>query len=436
MKNNRLFISEFESETRLRSSGSFSLPSLSLFKKRNDLLLHGMDGLTISMADKGDILVTRIPLKDEYLRWWKDAFCEVGNISPNSSPSDDNETSIYHLLQKDEATHGILKNSTIRNYAVTKEYYDMCNSIGLEVTEPDLSIVTMLNRKSWSNEVRNHFGYAPRGITVSSIETFDACIHKMLDTYGTVLVKDSMGVSGRGILPVDSHKAAERLSLHFKKQKEEGKQIFDFVIEPYLNCTMDFSCQLHINHDGNTIIDGYQKNTGIGFGYYSSENLRKEETDLILSSGYPTCVMNIGEEMAKTGYFGYACIDSMIADKDTVIPLLEINPRMSMGRFNLSLHRKTGKNCRLSYLEGTASGHGSAEGMLEDLEQIGILYTQNHPYGVIPLAPNTWDRAEYSINNRIRIYYAIAYDKEEDYEKLLDSWLKYCAGNICTGPIR
>ncbi|MBR2794516.1 MAG: hypothetical protein IKE16_07705 [Solobacterium sp.] len=388
------------------------------------------------MADKGDILVTHIPLKDEYLRWWKDAFCEVGNISPNSSPSDDNETSIYHLLQKDEATHGILKNSTIRNYAVTKEYYDMCNSIGLEVTEPDLSIVTMLNRKSWSNEVRNHFGYAPRGITVSSIETFDACIHKMLDTYGTVLVKDSMGVSGRGILPVDSHKAAERLSLHFKKQKEEGKQIFDFVIEPYLNCTMDFSCQLHIDHDGNTIIDGYQKNTGIGFGYYSSENLRKEETDLILSSGYPTCVMNIGEEMAKTGYFGYACIDSMIADKDTVIPLLEINPRMSMGRFNLSLHRKTGKNCRLSYLEGTASGHGSAEGMLEDLEQIGILYTQNHPYGVIPLAPNTWDRAEYSINNRIRIYYAIAYDKEEDYEKLLDSWLKYCAGNICTGPIR
>lgn len=436
MKNSRLFISEFESEKRLRSSSSFSLPSLSLFKKRNDLLLHGMDGLTISMAEKGDILVTRIPLKDVYLHWWKETFCEVGNISPNSSPSDDNETSIYHLLQKDEATHEILKNSIIRNYAVTKEYYDMCNSIGLAVTEPDLAIVTMLNRKSWSNELRNRLGYAPRGITVSSVEAFDACIHKMLDTYGNVLVKDSMGVSGRGILPVDSHKAAERLSLHFRKQKEEGKQIFDFVIEPYLNCTMDFSCQLHIDRDGSTIIDGYQKNTGIGFGYYSSEILRRDETDLILSSGYPACVMNIGEEMAKTGYFGYACIDSMITDEDTVIPLLEINPRMSMGRFNLSLHQKTGKNCRLSYLEGTASRHGSVGKMLEDLERIRILYTKDHPYGVIPLAPNTWDTAKCSATDRIRVYYAIAYEKEGDYEKLLDSWLEYCAWNICSGTIR
>ena len=436
MKNRRLFISEFESEERLRSSRSFSLPSLSLFQKRNDLLLHGMDGLTISMAENGDILVTRIPLKEGYLNWWKEAFCEVKNISPENFDSDDSETSIYSLLQKEKSMHGFLKQNLIRNYAVTPEYYDMCRSVGLEVTEPDLSVVAMINRKSWSNELRNRLGFSPCGITISSIEAFDASIRKMLDTYGRVLVKDSMGVSGRGILPVDSLKTAERLSLHFKKQKEEGKQIFDFVIEPYLNGTMDFSCQLHIEPDGNTVIDGYQKNSGIGFGYHSSENLSRAEMDLILSSGYPACVMNIADAMAEAGYFGYACIDSLIADEKTVIPLLEINPRMSMGRFNLSLHHKTGKNCRLSSLEGTASGHGSIEGMLEDLKELGILYTQDHPCGIIPLAPNTWDRAEISADNRIRIYYAIAYDTEEDYEKLLDPWLKYCAGSICSGTVR
>ena len=82
LKKSRIYISEFEAEERLRREDSYSLPALSLFARRNDLLLEGMDALTITMAEEGDILVTRVPLPDPYLRWWEENFCRVTNISP------------------------------------------------------------------------------------------------------------------------------------------------------------------------------------------------------------------------------------------------------------------------------------------------------------------------------------------------------------------
>ena len=438
LKNGRLLIAEFEAEERLRASHSFTLPALALFAQRNDLLLQGMDGLMITMAEEGDMLVTRVPLPPEYLQWWNRTFCNVSNVSPRPEPSENvsasGRESIYHLLQQDKTMHELLRRSVIVNYAAVPEYYWMCQALGIAVSEPDCSAAELLSRKSWAVSLRKELGLCPEGVCVSSVEAYDRCIKEMLARYGSVLVKDSMGVSGRGILPVEHEAAAERLSRHFHKQQAEGKQNFDFVIEPYLNRTMDFSSQLHIFRDGTAEIDGYQKNTGRGFGYRSSCGLSDAERNLIFSSGYPDTVRAIADAMAEAGYFGYACIDSMIADGDTVIPLLEINPRMSMGRFNLMLQKKTGKNCRLSYAEGTAKQEGVSETVLSDLDTLGLLYTGDRPYGVIPLAPAAWQRAECR-GKRIRIYFALVYDTEEQYEKLLGSWLGYCTRCICAGSV-
>ena len=438
MKRTRIYISEFEAEERLRKEKTYSLPALSLFARRNELLLEGMDALTITMAEEGDTLVTCVPLPDSYLRWWGENFCRVTNISPapvrNESGAEAGRRSVYQLLQNDASLHELLRENAVVNYAAVPEYYVMCQTLGLAVTEPDLSVVETLSRKSWAAALRNRLSIPPYSISVSSPREYDICVHEMLDRYGSVLIKDSMGVSGRGILPVDSVKAAERLSMHFQKQSEEGKTVFDFVIEQYLNKTMDFSCQLHIDRTGEISIDGYQKNTGKGFGYRSSCGLGENELKKILSSGYRDTVTEIAKTMAEAGYFGYACIDSMIADEDTVIPFLEINPRMSMGRFNLMLQKKTGKNCRLSYAEGTRIKEETSDTFLRDLEDLGLLYSKQHPSGIIPLAPAAWQRKECA-GKRIRIYYAVVYDTKEEYEKLLDSWLAYCARCICAGAV-
>lgn len=433
---NRIFISEFDAEERLRKANSFSLPALSLFARRNDLLLQGMDGLAIVMAEDGDRLVTRVPLAPAYLHWWSETFCRVKNISPDwnrqSEPAE--QMTIYRILQKDSNMHELLKTGKLINYAAVPDYYELCEALAIACTEPPLSAVETVSRKSWTAALRNRLFLPPHSVCVTSPAEYDRCVHAMLEKYGSVLIKDSMGVSGRGILPIDSVKTAERLSLQFHRQEEEGKKQFDFVLEPYLNKAMDFSCQFQIDPSGNLTIDGFQKNTGKGFGYRSSCGLDASEQNRILSSDYLSTVSAIAKAMAEAGYFGYACIDSMITEEEIIIPLVEINPRMSMGRFNLALQKKTGKNCRLSYVEGTRSEAGASEQFLSDLEALGLLYTAAHPSGIIPLAPSVWQRSECA-GKRIRIYYAVVYDTEEDYETLLDSWLAYCAGGICSGAV-
>ena len=431
----KIFVSEFESEERLKDHDSFSLPSLSFFSKRNDTLIEAMDGLTITMAEDDDILVTRKKLPEEYLNYWSETIAKVDNFSPDIDDNDHkNRDSIYTLLQNDPDSYELLKSGTIVNYALVPEYYEMCDAMGLEDHEPDLETVLKINSKSYSNSLKLKLDLPAKGVDLRSVEEFDETVDQMLDKYGKVLLKDSLGVSGKGILPIDSIETAKRLSAHFRKQEGQGKAGFAFVLEPLLNRTMDFSCQFHIIPSKETVIDGYQKNHSKGYAYLSSGPLGKEEYELIMSSGYPECILKIAKEIGKEGYHGFACVDSMIVDENRVIPLVEINPRMSMGRFNLKLQKRFGKNSTLGYVEGMRNEAYSVSELFDDMKRKKILFTKDSPKGVIPLAPCTWC-LDKCANQRVRVYFAIIYDTDDEYKEIYDTWLGHCSGSICTGPV-
>lgn len=433
MDKQRIFISEYESEERLRKPDSFSLPSLRLFQGRNELLLDGMDGLTIAMPEDGDIIVTRKPLPEEYLRYWSSSIHRVSGFSPRpAADSAEQRRSIYQLLEKDSSACDALKTARILNYAAVPEYYELCEKLGIAAEGPSLSLIRQLNSKAYSNDLRIQLDLPCRGVHLRSVQDYDDCIQRLLDQWGTVLIKDSMGVSGKGIMEIDSPGIADRLSRHFHKQMEEGRGHFDFILEPKLNRKTDFSCQFHITEEGNEVIDGYQKNASRGYAYLGSGSLSKEELDLLAGFGYRECVQAIAADMAARGFYGYACIDSMITMEDEVIPLLEINPRMSMARFNLNLGKVTGKPCRLGSFEGLRSPDIDLSGVLNELETEGLLYTKQSGRGVIPLAPCVWCVPE-AAGKHVRIYYVTVFDTENDYENILDSWLPYCAGRICSG---
>ena len=431
----RVFISEFEAEEMLKDNNYFLLPSLSFFSKRNGILLDGMDGLTISMAKDGDTLVTRKKLPEEYLAYWNENICKVNNCSPETLTNEqDKRSSIYSLLQKDTNVYDCLRNSKIENYAVVPEFYRMCENLGIRNTEPDLATVIKMNSKAYSNSLKIRLDLPLKGINVKSIDEFEKNAKEMLKENGRILIKDSMGVSGKGILPINDEKTVVHLADHFRRQEEQGKRGFDFVIEPLLNKTMDFSCQFHIGKNSEIFIDGYQKNYSKGYSYLGSGPLDEKEYAHIMNSGYRENIEKIAAEMAKDGYHGYACVDSIIADENDVIPLVEINPRMSMGRFNLMLGQRFGQKCRLTYFEGKRSSDCSIVELLDDINRKEILFTQNNRYGVIPLAPCTWCPDDCA-DQRVRIYFAITYDTDERYKEIYDTWLGHCSGSICTGSV-
>lgn len=507
MSSTSIYIAEFDSEEKLKDQRAFSLPSVNLFNKSDQLLKQGMDGLMIAMAEEGDLLVTEVPLPEAYLHYWAENFCRVGNFTPSmpeqagpepgrpapnhdypslrGRPAPDSNSpapqkqdsrenmSIYRRLQLDPDARRLFIGKNIQNYALVPGYYEMCSALGLQGDEPPLSVITELNSKAYSNDLKYRLDLPARGIRLRSIPDYERRIGQMLEDCGKVVIKDVMGVSGKGMLVIDSAGMADRLLTHFRRQEAQGRTQFDFLLEPLLNRTTDFSCLLQIDRSGGIRIDGYQQNESRGFSYLGSgplENSRNGNRDYerILSSGYPETVKAVGAALAEKGYHGCVCIDSMIADHDQVIPLLEINPRMSMSRFNLNLQKRLGRPCRLRRAEGRriddagtggsndSGGRtgrpdggnrfdengrscgrdgGSLEQLLRDLDAEGLLFTRPRGSGVIPLAPGTWNRPG-AAGQRVRVYYVIAYETEREYEKISAAWLSYCSRRLCTGALR
>lgn len=428
----KIYISEFDSESRLRNDKSCTLPVIDIYAAANKLLMRGMDGLMLSMAEEGDIVVTAEKLPDAYLAYWQREICRAENYSPKRKDTESG-LSIYEILAHDEKVGSMLRERSIVNYALVPGFYEMCKILGIESDEPDLGTVTLLNSKSYSNELKERLGLPAAGIRVRSLEEYEEAASDLLAEYGRVLIKDVMGVSGRGMLLIDSRSMADRLAAHFKKQQDSGAKEPDFILEPVLEKDMDFSCLLQIEKTGGIITDGYQKNLSKGFSYLGTEPLSAEELALIIDSAYSETVMEIARDMYELGYHGFACIDSMISEGQ-VVPLIEINPRMSLSRFNLVMQERLGIKCRLSYAEGRRTEEICTEKLLGMLDDEGILYTSGRGKGVIPLAPCTWDAPD-AAGKRVRIYYLIAADKQEDYEEILASWLAHCSGSICAGRI-
>lgn len=393
MDRKKIYISEFGSEDRLKGKESFSLPSAAFFKKNDSDLLQGMDALTATMAEEGSILITQKKLPKEYFSYWCDNVCRLENLSPDPSLLGEN-VSVYSALSADESLYGVLRNAEIVNYALTPDYYRFCEALSIPKENISLSTIGRINRKSYSNGLKYKFDLPCKGITVLSEDEFEDAARKILETGRKVLVKDSLGVSGRGIVILENLLQAQRLVSHFKKQRDKGRTDFDFVLEPLLNRTMDFSCQFHIGADGKIFIDGYQKNSSRGFAYTGTTSLSHEEHELIMSQGYSGTVEKIAGQMYRDGYYGFACIDSMIADGTEVIPLVEINPRMSMARFNLNMEKRIGTDCSLWYTETVIPYGYGVEDLLCGLDRKKALYHVSQESGIIPLAPCTWDTGE------------------------------------------
>ena len=426
----KIYISEFDSESKYKDRTSYSLPAPGIFNMQNRLLVEGMDALCFAMADDGDVIVTARSVPEEYLEYWRSDICSSENFTPAAADSD----SIYRRLLMDENSHSMLRGGTIINYAHVPEYYEMCAGLGIIDDGPGPDVMKVLNSKAYSNELKHKLGLPNEGIRVQSPAEFEKYVSLMLKDHSRILIKDSLGVSGKGMLLIDSEGIAARLAAHFRKQQDSGRSDFDFILEPLLDRKTDISCLLHIDDCGAAVIDGLRKNYSKGYAYLGSGPPDADEEALAESSGYIDQVMRIAGDMADKGFSGFACVDSMITTDDQFIPLIEINPRVSMSRFSLRLEQRLGTDCRLGFTEGKHSGDISTARLLDELRTDGLLYTKDKGTGLIPLAPRTWDVPD-AAGKRVRIYYAVMYGSPEEYDKILTAWLARCSGSICAGTV-
>ncbi len=120
----------------------------------------------------------------------------------------------------------------------------------------------------------------------------------------------------------------------------------------------------------------------------------------------------------EEGYNGPVCIDSMALADGGLVPVVEVNARLSLGRVNHHLDEFLGTFGRRSYFSSirTSLRREQFEEFFETLSAAGGVYGADSEEGLVPLSSNTL-----GINSTPgRLYFAIPFRQPEDVQKQLE----------------
>ena len=183
----------------------------------------------------------------------------------------------------------------------------------------------------------------------------------------------------------------ERIAAHLAVQEKKGERV-SLLVEPFLAKKLDFSCQMHIELDGQVRFLSLQQMHNQQLAYQGSSRLGAEQTALIERSGYFRQMEAVGARIYREGYWGDVCIDSMQLEDGCVIPVVEINARKSMGLMNYHLDQFFSPDGLHSYFTFLSVGYPGPlrfDELLQGLEQAGLLFTRRQMRGILPLSANT-----------------------------------------------
>lgn len=226
-----------------------------------------------------------------------------------------------------------------RPFAVTHSAILRAKEFGAELDHPAVQTVRRVNGKLWSFEARARLGHG-LGQLIRSGDALERAAQTLASSQGLV-VKEDHGVSGRGNFVVKSAGDLARLKRFVDGQIKAGAE-GALVAEPRLSVAVDFSGHLEISRDGETRLLGMRRTINDAGRYVASCRLPSEIEAHIRRSGYAETMQMLGAMLFAEGFFGPASVDGVLTTDGQVVPVLEVNARLSMGRLALAAEQQAG----------------------------------------------------------------------------------------------
>jgi uncharacterized ferritin-like protein (DUF455 family) len=243
----------------------------------------------------------------------------------------------------------------------------------------DTNAHSSLSSKATLPDIRKKLEIADiDSIKVSTVEECKNAIAKtLLRTKKYAVIKSPFSASGRGMLRAESTTLPANASKWI--QDELGRH-GALTVEPWLEKKFDFSAHVDIEADGRVKFAGITRFWTDQRGQYRGHLIGRTTDDLgpeVIQTWHredhgwaailKSVSIKVGEYASTLGYYGPLGVDSMVYCENSQLkirPLLEINPRWSMGRVALALQKKiTAKHCailiHINRKECQASGHGN-----------------------------------------------------------------------------
>lgn len=422
----QVFVSSFNAERFWKDENRSILPS---FKDiQASTIVDAMDEMQFLFCKESDVSLTRFPMNVTH----KDYLMDIGfTITNNLIPLEidrksDRDVSSCELIFENIKRHPELeilklKTTSLDLFSIVPGVDELHQLLRKDNDYPNIKVVQKVNSKVYSTLLSEELMNQKRGIIVRSSEALVEKASQLLQM-SSVIIKDPFGVSGSGNISINKESSLQSIAKYLRTQEDKGK-VTELILEPLLDKDVDFSCQAYIDKNGNCKIHSVQIMDNDGFRFSGIKQADDEFVQILNREKYFERTELIMREMFKEGYYGPVCIDSMLLKNGTIIEIIEINARKSMGLLNHCLgtfmnNSYHGLKHKLMTLSLTSDTAVKFEALISQLQNESILFGKDSSSGIIPLSANTFDINRSFFENvqiKRRMYYALVYRTVQDY---------------------
>ncbi|GGG12829.1 phosphoribosylglycinamide formyltransferase 2 [Paenibacillus albidus] len=379
-----LFAGTFDSETYWREEGSSRLPSIP--DPSRSRIVMAMDELLVSLCGPEDTLLTRFAMDEAH----KDYMTRIGfRFTQLSAGVHNHEPNVFRALYEVPETDERLKRfHELTPFSVVPYVHGLLDRYNYSSRLPTLTDVKRVNSKLYSADLAKRLLGSSYSQPVFSADELATAGRGLMERTNGVMIKDPFGVAGKGNMLFKTSASLERVVCYFRKQEQNGSSTA-FLVEPFLDVEYDFSCQFSIDEGGSYRIVGLQQIINRQFAYVGSQAMEEENVHSLIRNGYFGVIEQLASSLYKDGYFGHVCVDSMILKDGTLVPIVEINARQSMGLVSHRLGQRlnNGKHGTFTFRSVGSRQWFDYGQWLRQLNADGILYPNNAGEGIVPLSP-------------------------------------------------
>jgi hypothetical protein len=334
-----VFICNFEAETQW-ARGHQGLPAAAFSSAPQ--LVHRMEELGALLAGPDDFLVLSQPLDPGF----RDYAHRLGLGLPAElipeHPADGNLTT-ESVLGSPRLLSMLTELSQSGAYLMpmgcTALEQKLAETTGLRLAGADADTCERVNGKIYNRLLTERAGLRQvPGACCATVTELASCLRDYEAGLADrpVVVKDSFGVSGKGLVVLDSAaKASRLLAMAERSARRRGTGQLEVVVEEWLPKRCDLNYQITISRAGEVRLDFIKEAltaAGVHKGHLMPPSLTDAQAGEIETAG-----QRVGAALFRDGYHGVAGIDAIVASDGTVYPVLEINARLNMSTYQGNL---------------------------------------------------------------------------------------------------
>lgn len=384
------YLGTFDAERWWRPADLAGLPAVTV---ADGAAVAARDELLAVCCTAQDVLFTRDPMSAELLAGLAAAGFTFAQHTVD--PGDDADATgkaarpIEASVRLDSAARArVAACAVLAPYAVLPDTAELAGELARAHEIPAAGVVAEVNSKVWSNDLVQALGLPGAATVVRSVAELTAAVTAR---GGTAVLKDPFGVSGRGMLEVGTPGRLRRIAGALERQCAAGRRV-ELLVQDRYACRVDLSAHGVIGRNASWELLGVQIMSNAQFRYNGSCVADERLVDVLRRRGYFDTVAEVAGALSARGYWGPVCIDSALLVDDTLIPVLEINARRSMGLLCLTLHRRVvenGLSCYLTSVNLSVPPGRGIDDLIGALRRNKVLYDGGARPGVLVLAGST-----------------------------------------------